>query len=318
MLSDKVVFPIFTKSTLTELIKNTMGNYFGELSINYYTNHSKGEDTANNNLSAILNARVVNTSEVGNSTTSDEGQKFITSKLKMLSGGDTITCRRGYSSQQLQFKAGTLWIQTNIMPTFTGKNTDNVSLKERIEIVEFPFSFVDDDVLIASNPAKFKKRNNDVKLQFQTPVYGYAFFQMLLEYVPLKFGSDITYPFKVKMAKLRFFDAAGDELVTWFGVNYALVVSTDGVPSPVLNLKTVLAHFKSFAGSKISVSTFNAAIIRMCGKRVDGSNGYYVNRNDHMLQGYVRKDGDASTAPALAASAPATVDVSAEADDMDI
>ena len=32
---------------------------------------------------------------------------------------------------------------------------------------------------------------------------------------------------------------------------------------------------------------FNNAIIRICGKR-DGSAGYFINRNDQMLQGYVR------------------------------
>jgi len=49
-----------------------------------------------------------------------------------------------------------------------------------------------------------------------------------------------------------------------------------------------MLHFKEFAGSKTAVGAFNNAIIRMCGKRVDGSAGYFINRNDHMLQGYVR------------------------------
>jgi len=75
----------------------------------------------------------------------NEGQKFITSKLKTLSGGDDITARR-----QLKFKAGKLLIQTNIMPTFSGKNTDNTALKERVEILEFPFSYVDNDDLQSS------------------------------------------------------------------------------------------------------------------------------------------------------------------------
>jgi len=89
--------------------------------------------------------------------TDNEGQKFLTNKLKILSGGDTITCRHSYSGKELSFKAGKLWIQTNIMPTFSGKNTD--SCKELIEILEFPFSYVDDD-LIESNPGpeRFKKR----------------------------------------------------------------------------------------------------------------------------------------------------------------
>ena len=49
-----------------------------------------------------------------------------------------------------------------------------------------------------------------------------------------------------------------------------------------------MLHLKEFAGSKTAVGAFYNAIIRMCGKRVDGSAGYFINRNDHMLQGYVR------------------------------
>jgi len=40
-----------SQGTLTELL-----NYFGELSINYYTNFNKGEDTANNNFANIISA----------------------------------------------------------------------------------------------------------------------------------------------------------------------------------------------------------------------------------------------------------------------
>jgi hypothetical protein len=30
----------------------------------------------------------------------------------------------------------------------------------------------------------------------------------------------------------------------------------------------------------------------MCGKRVERGAGYYINRNDHMLQGYIRTSVD--------------------------
>jgi hypothetical protein len=93
---------------------------------------------------------------------------------------------------------------------------------------------------------------------------------------------------KLKMAKLRFFDAVGDELGNWFKANYSLEDVSEGVALTVLNLKDVMVHFKEFAGSKTAVGAFNNAIIRMCGKRVEGGAGYFINRNDHMLQGYVR------------------------------
>jgi len=104
--------------------------------------------------------------------------------------------------------------------------------------------------------------------------------------VPLKLGSDVVYPFKVKMAKLRFFDAVGDELADWFRMNYGLAQANEGEALPIINLKVILNQFKLFAGSKMSIPAFIAAIIRICGKRVDGGAGYCVNRSDHMLQGY--------------------------------
>jgi hypothetical protein len=63
---------------------------------------------------------------------------------------------------------------------------------------------------------------------------------------------------------------------------------SEGSELTVLNLKVVMLHFKECAGSKTAVGAFNDDIIRMCGKHVDGGAGYFINRNDHMLQGYVR------------------------------
>lgn len=76
------------------------------------------------------------------------------------------------------------------------------------------------------------------------------------------------------MAKLRFFDAVGDELGKWFKAYYYLEDVIEGRESTVLNLKVVMLT---------AVGAFNHAIIRMCGKRVDGSAGYFINRNDNMF-----------------------------------
>jgi len=112
------------------------------------------------------------------------------------------------------------------------------------------------------------------------------------------------------MAKLRFFDAVGDELVDWFRMNYSLAQVNEGEVLPIINLKVILNQFKLFAGSKMSVQMFSAAIVRMCGKRVDGGAGYYVNRNDHMLQGYVKKvDAVPTVVDAVAVSGTAAMDV---------
>ena len=105
----------------------------------------------------------------------------------------------------------------------------------------------------------------------------------MLNYIPKKLCVDIPYPFKVEMAKFRFFDAVGDELGSWFKANYRLEKVVEGVDISVLNLKEVITHFKDFAGSKIVVGAFHNVITRLCGKRVDGSGDYFINRNDYMF-----------------------------------
>jgi hypothetical protein len=122
-----------------------------------------------------------------------------------------------------------------------------------------------------------------VKALFQTPVYGLAMFSLFKSYIPAKLGVDIVYPFKVKMAKLRFFYAVGDELGNWFKANYCLEDVVEGKEPTVVNLKEIMVHFKEFVGAKTGVGAFTTAMIRLCGKRVDGRAGYLsIEINDHI------------------------------------
>jgi hypothetical protein len=97
-------------------------------------------------------------------------------------------------------------------------------------------------------------------------------------------------------------------------MNYVLT-QVDGEDLPVINLKVILNQFKSFAGSKMSIPAFTAAIVRICGKRVNGGAGYYVNRNDHMLQGYVK---NVDAAPAVVVDAIGAAVVAVGGDNMEV
>ena len=185
------------------------------------------------------------------------------------------------------------------MPTFLGVTSENMSLKERVVIIEFPFSFIDSDSLIAANPTKFKKRRNEVKQMFQLPIFRHAFFKMLLPYV----GTVLTCPKSVEMANLRYFSAEGDELGNWFKENYMLEERVMGAKHSTLNVKDIYTHFKEFFGSKMGFNGFVLALTALCGKRVDNGPGFYVNRNDRMLQGYV-KCVDVADATDAAAAVP--------------
>jgi hypothetical protein len=81
----------------------------------------------------------------------------------------------------------------------------------------------------------------------------------------------------------------GDDVADWFRMIYVLVLACQRRRGlPVINLKVILNQFKwLFAGSKMIISAFTAAFIGICGKRVKWC-WLLLNRNDHMLQGYVK------------------------------
>ena len=47
------------KGTLIKSFKNALGNYWGDLNINYYTTYDKGADTPNQNLYNCRDSRVL-------------------------------------------------------------------------------------------------------------------------------------------------------------------------------------------------------------------------------------------------------------------
>jgi putative DNA primase/helicase len=65
----------------------------------------------------------------------ESGQKLAEAKIKLMTGGDTITCRPLYGNLSTfapQFK---LWLATNQLPAISG--TD-VAIWRRINVIEFP------------------------------------------------------------------------------------------------------------------------------------------------------------------------------------
>ena len=121
----------------------TLGNYYGELNIEYYTNYDKGVNTPNVNLVNIQNARLINTTETGeDKNDTSKPIRFITEKYKKITGGDPIVTRKLFSNTEIKFVAGKSLIQTNLMPELVGiEKKENYSLRERVEILDFPFYF---------------------------------------------------------------------------------------------------------------------------------------------------------------------------------
>ena len=81
------------KGTLIKPFKNALGNYWGDLNINYYTTYDKGADTPNQNLYNCQNLRVISSVEVSDRDSQDKAIKFLSDKFKTISGNDFIYAR---------------------------------------------------------------------------------------------------------------------------------------------------------------------------------------------------------------------------------
>ena len=166
------------KGTTSEMLQNGLGNYWGELSMDYYTIHSKDIDRPNQNLYNCRNARVLNSSEVNNEDAFNRPTSFISSKFKGLTGQDVQTPREVGTKITASFKAGTVLIQLNGMPNFSKME---LSLTERIVVTEFPYSFTDDQELLLSDPIKYKMKDMSLKSKFAKEEYRIALIDILFE-----------------------------------------------------------------------------------------------------------------------------------------
>tara|TARA_R110000868_G_scaffold311218_1_gene572302 strand:- start:903 stop:3875 length:2973 start_codon:yes stop_codon:yes gene_type:complete len=167
------------KGTLCDLLRSAIGNYWGDLDIGYLTNHSKDVDRPNQNLYNCRNSNVLNTSEVSDSNSFGTAVKFISSNFKNLTGQDPIYAREVGTKNNSSFIAGKLLVGTNVMPTFTKLD---IALQERIIIAEFPYTFTNDEMKLATYPDIYKEKDVNLKSIFKAHIYRRAFMDLLFKY----------------------------------------------------------------------------------------------------------------------------------------
>ncbi len=118
------------KSTLVELVQEMLGDYGTNTDVEtILMQHQRG---VNNDVAALRGARFVSTAEV------EQGRRLAESKLKALTGSDTVTARFLYGepfSFRPEFK---LWISTNNKPVIEG--TDE-AIWDRVRLVPFTQRF---------------------------------------------------------------------------------------------------------------------------------------------------------------------------------
>ena len=291
------------KGTLTALLMRAFGNYYGELKLEYYTTLPKAPDAPNGNLYGIANSRIINTSEVASSK--DKGEVWLDAPFKRLTGNDSMIVRKPHSPNSLTFTAGNVIVQCNTMPEFKGTDENVLALMLRILIINLPFSFVDDDALIASDPAKYRKRDNTVKHLFETDdKYKYALLDILFhifamskeQYLNGTFLDNAGTPQKVRDSTKDYFG----QFDTTSGVNAWVSDNLEeaelGATHKPLDVGVLFRDFMRDTGAKLTKVDFVGKVKSALGERSKDraehatTRGIYKNGNATLLQGYALKE----------------------------
>tara|TARA_R110000851_G_scaffold82048_3_gene180045 strand:- start:77 stop:2374 length:2298 start_codon:yes stop_codon:yes gene_type:complete len=142
------------KGCVDHLVKSVMGMFYTALDVSYFTTYKKNDNAPEPHLLKMKDTKCVMINELGENT------KLITSKIKQISGNDTIPARALYSNDVIDLACSfKCVIQTNHLPAFT--DIDD-GLLNRICPIHFPFSFVSEDVYDAENP-QHRRANIELK-----------------------------------------------------------------------------------------------------------------------------------------------------------
>jgi len=118
------------KSTLVELLRHVMGDYAQNTDVE--TVLAKKHQGVGNEVAALKGARLVSCAEV------EKGRRLAESKVKQLTGSDTVTARYLFG-EPFDFKpAFKLWMSTNNKPEIRG--TDD-AIWDRIRLIPFTQRF---------------------------------------------------------------------------------------------------------------------------------------------------------------------------------
>ena len=124
------------KSTLVELLRDVMGDY-ARVTAAETLLQKRSSGGASNEIAALAGARFVSAAEV------EKNRRLAESKVKELTGSDTITARFLFA-ELFDFKPEfKLWLSTNNKPEITG--TDD-AIWDRIRLIPFEVRFEGDSV----------------------------------------------------------------------------------------------------------------------------------------------------------------------------
>ena len=121
------------KSTFINTLQKLFGDYAASIPMQTLMEQRNGS-AQTNDLAYLAGKRFVAATE------GERGQRLAESKIKMMTGGDRISCRalyKDYFEFDPQFK---LWLATNNLPTISGSDE---AIWRRIKVIPFPVTIPD-------------------------------------------------------------------------------------------------------------------------------------------------------------------------------
>jgi putative DNA primase/helicase len=140
------------KGTILETLKEVLGNGLASSirSEMIMESRQSGGNGADPELLDLQGKRIVWTSETG------DGKRLNTEKMKLFTGGDTLSSRYNYSNEMISFKpTHSLFMLTNHKPRI---GAGDAAVWSRLRLIPFLLSFVDE-------PAAKNERKKDPDLQ---------------------------------------------------------------------------------------------------------------------------------------------------------
>jgi phage/plasmid-associated DNA primase len=184
---------------------------------------------------------VLNSSEVSDTDGFNKAVKFVSGQFKSMTGGDAIYARELGTKNTTHFTAGKVLIQTNNMPVFSKIDT---SLRERIVVMNFPYTYTDDETLLNKDPSKYKLKDVTLKAKFASDLYRIAMINILFKNYK-EYKKSFIIPESVKTYTQSYF--AGQSIKSWIDEN------CDEKAKGNIELETLKQMYNNDTGKNMSV-----------------------------------------------------------------
>lgn len=147
------------KTTIVEGIQHALGDLCGPIQSEMLLDQGRVKNSSgpSPDIMALRGMRIVFASE------SDEGRRFSPSRVKWLSGSDTLVGRAPHDKRETRFRSShLLFLLTNNKPHAP---SDDFAFWERVRLIPFSLSFVDRDPRSANERPADKKLMDKIKTE---------------------------------------------------------------------------------------------------------------------------------------------------------